>query len=166
MDCSPPGSSVHGIFPGKHTRVGCHFLLQNIFPTQGLNPSLASPALAGRFFTTVSPGKPMSCLLLFFWDDLQKSRNFTQNSKFLASFTIRESGRAIPYPSWQRFTWGTCTPRATTSPTSAHFTLVKQPLCPVRHYTSQQGTQPGMNSSRYQPPCYSELAQQNCIYVK
>ena len=28
MDCSPPGSSVHGIFPGKNTGVGCHFLLQ------------------------------------------------------------------------------------------------------------------------------------------
>ena len=28
------------IFPGKHTGVGCHFLLQEIFPTQGLNPGL------------------------------------------------------------------------------------------------------------------------------
>ena len=28
IDCSLPGSSVHGIFPGKSTRVGCHFLLQ------------------------------------------------------------------------------------------------------------------------------------------
>ena len=28
LDCSPPGSSVHGIFPGKNTGVGCHFLLQ------------------------------------------------------------------------------------------------------------------------------------------
>ena len=26
MDCSPPGSSVHGIFPGKRTGVGCHHL--------------------------------------------------------------------------------------------------------------------------------------------
>ena len=26
--------------PGKNTRVGCHFLLQGIFPTQGLNPHL------------------------------------------------------------------------------------------------------------------------------
>ena len=26
--------------PGKNTGVGCHFLLQEIFPTQGLNPSL------------------------------------------------------------------------------------------------------------------------------
>ena len=25
-------------FPGKNTRVGCHFLLQGIFQTQGLNP--------------------------------------------------------------------------------------------------------------------------------
>ena len=27
-------------FPGKNTGVGCHFLLQKIFPTQGLNPGL------------------------------------------------------------------------------------------------------------------------------
>ena len=38
--CSPPGSSVHGIFPGKNTEVGCHFLLQRIFPTQGSNSRL------------------------------------------------------------------------------------------------------------------------------
>ena len=30
MDCSLPGSSVHGIFPGKNTGVGCHFLLQHL----------------------------------------------------------------------------------------------------------------------------------------
>ena len=40
MDCSPPGSSVRGIFPGKHTGVSCHFLLQGIFPTKGSNPHL------------------------------------------------------------------------------------------------------------------------------
>ena len=27
MDCSLPGSSIHGIFPGKSTEVGCHCLL-------------------------------------------------------------------------------------------------------------------------------------------
>jgi len=27
-------------FPGKSTRVGCHFLLQGIFLTQGSNPGL------------------------------------------------------------------------------------------------------------------------------
>ena len=38
MDCSPPGSSFHGDSPGMNTGVGCHFLLQGIFPTQGSNP--------------------------------------------------------------------------------------------------------------------------------
>ena len=37
MDCSQPGSSVHGDSPGKHTRLGCHSLLQGIFLTQGSN---------------------------------------------------------------------------------------------------------------------------------
>ena len=40
MDYRPPGSYVHGDSPGKNTRVGCHALLQRIFPTQGSNPSL------------------------------------------------------------------------------------------------------------------------------
>ena len=39
--------------PGKNTEVGCHALLQGLFPTQGSNPCLVpSPALAVRFFTT------------------------------------------------------------------------------------------------------------------
>ena len=40
MDCSPPGTYVHGDFPDKNTGVGCHALLQGIFPTQELNPGL------------------------------------------------------------------------------------------------------------------------------
>jgi len=36
MDCSPPGSD-HGIFKARNTGVGCHFLLQGIFPIQWLN---------------------------------------------------------------------------------------------------------------------------------
>ena len=38
--CDPrslPGSSVHGDSPGKNTGLGCHFLLQGIFLTQGSN---------------------------------------------------------------------------------------------------------------------------------
>ena len=40
MDCSPPGSFVHGDSPGKNARVGCHSLFQGIFPTQESNPAL------------------------------------------------------------------------------------------------------------------------------
>ena len=42
MYCSRPGSSVHWFifYLGKNTEVGCHFLLQGIFPTQESNPHL------------------------------------------------------------------------------------------------------------------------------
>ena len=40
MDYSPPGFSYPWNFPVKNTGVGCHFLLQGIFPTQGSNPCL------------------------------------------------------------------------------------------------------------------------------
>ena len=37
MNCSLPGSSVHGI---SQARMGCYFLLQGTFPTQESNLSL------------------------------------------------------------------------------------------------------------------------------
>ena len=40
MDCSPPGSSVHGIFQARIPESGCHFLLQGIFLTQRSKPCL------------------------------------------------------------------------------------------------------------------------------
>ena len=40
MDCSLPGSSVHGISPGKNTGVGYHSLLPGTFLTQGSNRRL------------------------------------------------------------------------------------------------------------------------------
>ena len=40
MDCSLPGSSIHGDSPGKNVGVGCHALLEGMFPTQGSNLGL------------------------------------------------------------------------------------------------------------------------------
>ena len=40
MDYSPPGLSVQWDSPSKNTGVGCHALLQGIFPTQGSNPHI------------------------------------------------------------------------------------------------------------------------------
>ena len=43
LDCSLPGSSIHGIFFfffGRNTGVGCHFLLHRVFLIQGSNPCL------------------------------------------------------------------------------------------------------------------------------
>ena len=56
LDCSPPGSSVHGDSPGKNIGVGCHALFQGIFPTQGLNPRLL--CLQPGSLPPAPPGKP------------------------------------------------------------------------------------------------------------
>ena len=41
LDCSPPGSSVHGILQARRLEwVACHALLQGTFWTQGSNPRL------------------------------------------------------------------------------------------------------------------------------
>ena len=44
-------------FPGKNTGVGCHFLLQGIFPTQGLNLGLIPSWLQVKRLTPL-PGDP------------------------------------------------------------------------------------------------------------
>ena len=59
MDCSPPGSSVHVIFQARIWS-WLPFPTPRDLPNPGAEPvSLESPALAGRFFTTVPPGKPL-----------------------------------------------------------------------------------------------------------
>ena len=74
MDCMEPARLLClWDFPGKHTGVGCHFLLQEVFPTQGLNPCLlhwqvGSSALSqqgspweGPVVTHISEGPALLC---------------------------------------------------------------------------------------------------------
>ena len=56
MDHGLPGSSVYGDSPVKNTGVGCHALLQGIFPTQGSNPGL--PHCRWILLPSEPPGKP------------------------------------------------------------------------------------------------------------
>ena len=59
MDCSLPGSSVHGIFQARNTGVSSHFFLQGIFPTQGLNPCfLCLLHWQAESLPLVPPGEP------------------------------------------------------------------------------------------------------------
>ena len=54
---SPPASSVHGIFQATMLSRLPFPTLEDL-PNPGIEPkSLASPAVAGRFFTTAPPGK-------------------------------------------------------------------------------------------------------------
>ena len=63
MDCSPPDSSVHGILQERILEwVPCPPL--GALPDPGIEPSLTSPALAGRFFTTSATWEAQSTLYL------------------------------------------------------------------------------------------------------
>ena len=65
VDGSSPGSSCPWNLSGKNTGMGCHFLLQGIFPTQGLNPPLF--CLLHRQADSLPralPGKPI--LMIYF----------------------------------------------------------------------------------------------------
>ena len=62
MDCSLSGSSVHGDSPGKSTGVGCHFLFQGIFLSQGLNLGLLH--YRQILYHLSHQGSPLSLLLL------------------------------------------------------------------------------------------------------
>ena len=66
--------------PGKNTGVGCHFLLQGIFPTQGLNPRIepGSPALEADTLTSEPPGKSVIS-----YRCLQKWQNLTEDNQEL-----------------------------------------------------------------------------------
>ena len=80
VDCSLSGSSVHGDSPGRNSGVGSHALLQGIFPTQGWNPCLWSPALRDGFlrhylvlkylFTWLQHSRSLvaACELSVMWD--------------------------------------------------------------------------------------------------
>ena len=95
-DCSPPGSSVHGDSWGKNTEVGCHALLQGIFPTQGLNPDLL---YCGFFtiWTTLLQGRPriLEWIVYAFPRGSSQPRNPTRASciagGFFTSWTTREA---------------------------------------------------------------------------
>ena len=104
MDCSLPGFSVHGDSPGKSNRVGCHALLQRIFPTQGLNPCLLWLLHCRWIFTTEPSGKPLydiqfssvqllSRVLLFAipWTAAHQASLFITNSQSLLKLTSTES---------------------------------------------------------------------------
>ena len=76
MDFSPPGSSVHADSPGKNNEVGCHALLQGIFPTQK-SPvvSLTFMIISSVFPWTTASGLMMAKVQAFS-DDTATSRGW------------------------------------------------------------------------------------------
>ena len=57
MDCSPPGSSVHGDSSGKNVGMGCHALPPRDLPNPGIK--YRSPALQEDSLPSEPLGKPL-----------------------------------------------------------------------------------------------------------
>ena len=77
-------------FPGMNTGVGCHFLLQGIFPDPGLEP--VSSVSAGGFFTTESPGEYHNTSYLLVFDARGiKHALFDSTGRGLCSFLLVSS---------------------------------------------------------------------------
>ena len=58
VDCSPPGSSVHGILQARILKWVAMPPLGDLPDPRTKPTCLMSPTLAGGFFTTRPPGKP------------------------------------------------------------------------------------------------------------
>ena len=92
---SPPGSLVHGNSPGKNTGVGCHALLQGIFPTQGSNPCLLPCRWILLCLSHQESPRILECIAYPFFRGPSQPRNWTRVSfisgRFFTSWATREA---------------------------------------------------------------------------
>ena len=96
-ECSPPGYSVHGIFPVKNTGVYCYVLLPEIFPTQGSNPCLLHWQAGSSPFS--HQGSPPEKYFLMF------SRNF-RSPAFTAVWGLSASVKNLKKQwKWDQIKW-------------------------------------------------------------
>ena len=99
MDFSLPGSSVHRDSPGKNTGVGCHALLQGIFPNQGLNSGL--PHYRQILYGLSHQGSPTTgkTIALTMWTFIGKVVSLILNmqSRFVIAFLPRNKHLLISW---------------------------------------------------------------------
>ena len=100
----------HGIFPGKNTGTGCHFLLQEIFLTRGSNPCLLCLLhWQADSLPLTPPGKPLGengymCMKvpsLLTWNYHNTVNQLYSNIKFFFNFlkknlTLPKQHRWLP----------------------------------------------------------------------
>ena len=82
-------------FPGKSTGVGCHFLLQGIFPTQGSNPGLLN--CRQMLLPSEPPGNPNETIRAAFFSE----GNETVQGLAFPSLTLRNRNSVPLKPLYQ-----------------------------------------------------------------
>ena len=98
MDCSPPGSSVHGTSQAgmlewiaiSHSRESSNTSIKPTAPKP--------PALAGAPFTTEPPGKPLGCLALFLLRPRSPVTCWVQSWFSYCSDILRTSKQVMTWP--------------------------------------------------------------------
>ena len=106
VDCSPPGSSVHGDSPGRNTGVNCHFLIQGIFLTEDQNPC---PLLLLLWQVGSLPPAPQILTLMLkafythtasqlwtFSISIPIPYQYLENSSFIQDLVLRSSSLQCP----------------------------------------------------------------------
>ena len=118
MGCSLPGSSVHGDFPGKNIGVGCHSLLQGIFPTQRVNLGLlqcrqnlyylSHQGIAPSLFQYRGPVDRCACSVMA---DSATPWAIARQAPLSMGFSRQEPWSGLPFPSPGSFltqAWNPC----------------------------------------------------------
>ena len=82
MDCSPPGSSVRGIFPSQEYWSGLPFPTPGDLPDSGIK--LECPAFVGGFFTTEPPGKIFILQYIYLNINILQDIYLTQGASLVA----------------------------------------------------------------------------------
>ena len=99
---APPSTD----FPGKSTGVGCHFLPQRIFPTQGSNTGLPHSGLILYQLSHKGSPRILEWVSYPFLSGSSRPRNWTRVScisgGFFTNWAIREA-YIIPYISYNCF---------------------------------------------------------------
>ena len=94
MDCSPPGSSVHGISPARILEwVAISFSRGSSRPRDRTQVS----HIADRLFTTEPPGKSLCRLLLLIKQQGNKTQVFSQNSHHLDFSSFGNLSKSLIY---------------------------------------------------------------------
>ena len=107
-DCNLPGSSVQGDSSDKNTGVGCHALLQGIFPTQGSNPGLLHCRQILHHLNHQESPRIPECVAYSFSSGTSWPRNRTGVSciagRFFTSWVIREAPKITSSSSREKIT--------------------------------------------------------------
>ena len=107
-------------FPGKNTGVGCHLLLQGIFPTQGLNPHLLHWQLDS--FPLSPPGGPKA--------DNMDQRKQIGGMKGNISISDQESWLKLAFQMQSKFLWCATLRSAENTDPAQRKELMTTPACP------------------------------------